>query len=95
MARSKELALGSQYFLVLLWAGVESSGVAFMNKGANRLSEAAQDLGGSLHINSGAEKLLSSQTAPGPAFTPSGISLSPVITDALQGSHSEGLCGAH
>lgn len=49
---------------------------------------------GSLHISSGAEKLLFSETL-GPALTSSGKPLNPVITDALRGSHSEGRRGAH
>ena len=56
--------------------------VSLMEQGGKQEWEPAQAPGGSLHIFSGAEKLLFSQ-ALGPVFTSSGKTLSPVITDAL------------
>lgn len=69
--------------------------VSLMKQGTNEQAvRTSPRWDGSLHISSGAGKLLFSETL-GPASIVSGKPLSPVIIDVLRGSHSKDLCVAH
>ena len=73
----------------------ELCSISLMEQGANEQAvRASPRSDGSLHISSGAGKLLFSETLC-PASILSGKPLSPVIIDVPRGSHSKGLCGAH
>lgn len=101
--------MGAQ-FPVGLWsslgpprAGVDALCVAFVRSillasWSKRVSRQAVGTspgpGRSLHISSGAEKLLFSQST-GPCVYFLWYPLSPDITDTPQGSHSKDPCGAH